>query len=253
MSSGFADRSVLVTGAASGIGRAIALAAGRAGAKLVVGDINAAGLADTVALLSGIGAPTVSASCDVRRQADVDALFATGTAAFGAPQVVFANAGILGSAVDVWDCQEAAFAQVVDVNLMGAFRTIKAALPAMLARGSGVIVATASVAGLIGAPGLAAYVASKHAVIGLVKSTALNVAAQGVRVNALCPGMVDTAMLDALASDQPGLREALMAMNPMKRIATPEDIAGAALWLASDQSSFVTGHCLAVDGGFVAQ
>ena len=253
MSSGFADRSVLVTGAASGIGRAIALAAGRAGAKLVVGDINAAGLADTVALLTGIGAPTVSASCDVRRQADVDALFAAGTAAFGAPQVVFANAGILGSPVDVWDCPEAAFAQVVDVNLMGAFRTIKAALPAMLARGSGVIVATASVAGLIGAPGLAAYVASKHAVIGLVKSTALNVAAQGVRVNALCPGMVDTAMLDSLASDQPGLREALMAMNPMKRIATPEDIAGAALWLASDQSSFVTGHCLAVDGGFIAQ
>ena len=253
MSSGFADRSVLVTGAASGIGRAIALAAGRTGAKLVVGDINAAGLADTVALLTGIGAPTVSASCDVRRQADVDALFTAGTAAFGAPQVVFANAGILGSPVDVWDCPEAAFAQVVDVNLMGAFRTIKAALPAMLARGSGVIVATASVAGLIGAPGLAAYVASKHAVIGLVKSTALNVAAQGVRVNALCPGMVDTAMLDALASDQPGLREALMAMNPMKRIATPEDIAGAALWLASDQSSFVTGHCLAVDGGFVAQ
>jgi len=253
VSSGIADRSVLVTGAASGIGRAIALAAGRAGAKLVVGDINAAGLADTVALLTGIGAPTVSASCDVRRQADVDALFATGTTAFGAPQLVFANAGILGSPVDVWDCPEAAFAQVVDVNLMGAFRTIKAALPAMLARGSGVIVATASVAGLIGAPGLAAYVASKHAVIGLVKSTALNVAAQGVRVNALCPGMVDTAMLDALASDQPGLREALMAMNPMKRIATPEDIAGAALWLASDQSSFVTGHCLAVDGGFIAQ
>lgn len=253
MSSSLAGRTVLVTGAASGIGRAIALAAGRAGAKLIVGDIAAAGLADTVALLAEVGAPAVSARCDVRRQADLDALFATGAATFGAPQVVFANAGILGAPVEVWECPEAAFAQVIDINLMGAFRTIKAALPAMLARGSGVVVATASVAGLIGAPGLAAYVASKHAVVGLVKSTALNVAAQGIRVNALCPGMVDTAMLDALASDQPGLREALMAMNPMKRIASPEDIAGAALWLASDQAGFVTGHCLAVDGGFIAQ
>lgn len=253
MNLSFANQTVLVTGAASGIGRAIALAAGRAGAKLIVGDIAAAGLAETVALLEAIGVPAVSAPCDVRQQAELDALFARGAAVFGHPDVVYANAGILGTPVDVWDCEEAAFAQVIDINLMGAFRTFKAALPGMVLRGSGVIVATASVAGLIGASGLAAYVASKHAVTGLVKSTALNVAAQGVRVNALCPGMVDTAMLDALAVGQPGLREALMGLNPMKRLATPDDIANAAIWLGSAQSSFVTGHCLAVDGGFVAQ
>ncbi len=253
MNLSFADKTVLVTGAASGIGRAIALAAGRAGARLVVGDIAAAGLADTLALLAGIGAPAISAACDVRQQADLDALFAKGAASFGHPDIVYANAGILGTPVDVWDCPEADFARVIDINLMGSFRTFKAALPGMVRRGSGVFVATASVAGLIGAPGLAAYVASKHAVIGLVKSTALNVADKGIRVNALCPGMVDTAMLDALAKDQPGLREALMVMNPMKRLATPDDIANAAIWLASDQSSFVTGHCLAVDGGFVSQ
>ncbi len=253
MNLSFANQTVLVTGAASGIGRAIALAAGRSGAKLIVGDIAAAGLAETVALLDAIGVPAVSALCDVRQQAALDALFAKGAAAFGHPDIVYANAGILGTPVDVWDCPEADFARVIDINLMGSFRTFKAALPGMVRRGSGVLVATASVAGLIGAPGLAAYVASKHAVIGLVKSTALNVADKGIRVNALCPGMVDTAMLDALAKDQPGLREALMVMNPMKRLATPDDIANAAIWLASDQSSFVTGHCLAVDGGFVSQ
>lgn len=253
MNLSFDNRTVLVTGAASGIGRAIALAAGRSGAKLILGDVAAAGLAETVSLLEGIGVPAISAICDVSQQADLDALFAKGAATFGHPDIVYANVGILGSPVDVWDCAETDFAQVIDVNLMGAFRTFKAALPGMVRRGSGVIVATASVAGLIGAPGLAAYVASKHAVIGLVKSTALNVADKGIRVNALCPGMVDTAMLDALAAGQPGLREALMAMNPMKRLATPDDIANAAIWLASEQSSFVTGHCLAVDGGFVAQ
>ncbi|WP_293389614.1 glucose 1-dehydrogenase [Nevskia sp.] len=253
MNLSFDNRTVLVTGAASGIGRAIALAAGRSGARLIVGDVAAAGLAETVSLLEGNGAAVISAICDVSKQTELDVLFAKGAAMFGHPDIVYANAGILGSPVDVWDCAEADFARVIDVNLMGAFRTFKAALPGMVNRGSGVIVATASVAGLIGAPGLAAYVASKHAVIGLVKSTALNVADKGIRVNALCPGMVDTAMLDALAAGQPGLREALMVMNPMKRLATPDDIANAAIWLASDQSSFVTGHCLAVDGGFIAQ
>lgn len=253
MNLSFEKKTVLVTGAASGIGRAIALASGRAGARVIIGDIAAAGLADTAGQLEGIGVPVLATACDVGRQADVDALFAAGAERFGHPDIVYANAGILGAPVDVWNCPEADFARVIDINLLGAFRTFRAALPGMVQRGSGVIVATASVAGLIGAPGLAAYVASKHAVIGLVKSAALNVADKGIRINALCPGMVDTAMLDDLAKDQPGLRETLMAMNPMKRIATPDDIANAAIWLASAQSSFVTGHCLAVDGGFIAQ
>lgn len=246
-------RSVVVTGAASGIGRAIALAAGRAGANLVLGDVAEAGLAETAAQLERASVKAVTAICDVRRQDDLSRMFALGSARFGPPDIVFANAGIEGTPCAPWECAEADFARVIDVNVTGTWRTFKAALPSMAERRAGVIVATASVAGLIGAPGLAAYVASKHAIIGLVKSTALSVAALGIRVNALCPGMVDTSMLDRLASAQPGLREALMALNPMGRIAAPEEIAQSALWLASDAAGFVTGHALAVDGGYVAQ
>ena len=120
-------------------------------------------------------------------------------------------------------------------------------------RGESVAVAESSAGGLIGAPGLSAYVASKHAVVGLVRTTALEVAAHGIRVNALCPGMTDTAMLDRVASEIPGLREQLMSMNPSGRVGTPEEVARAALWLASSQSSFITGHPLVIDGGFLAQ
>lgn len=249
----FAGKTVLVTGAASGIGRAIALAAAAEGARLVLGDVDRSGLAATADELQRRGSACLAAPCDVRRQQDLDELVQRGTEAFGALDVVYANAGILGSPADVWSYPEDEFLRVIEVNVTGAWRTIKAVLPAMLQRQSGVIVATASVAGLIGAPGLSAYVASKHAVIGLVKSTALNVAARGVRVNALCPGMVDTAMLDKLAVETPGLREALMSSNPMGRVATPDEIAKAAVWLGSGQSSFVTGHTLVVDGGLLAQ
>jgi NAD(P)-dependent dehydrogenase (short-subunit alcohol dehydrogenase family) len=123
----------------------------------------------------------------------------------------------------------------------------------MVARRSGAIVATASVAGLVGAGGLASYVASKHAVVGLVRSVAISVAKMGVRVNALCPGMVDTALLRRLTDAEPSLRESLLALKPMGRLGELEEIAAAAVWLASGESSFVTGHALAVDGGYVAQ
>ncbi|MGQ0620681.1 MAG: SDR family NAD(P)-dependent oxidoreductase [Panacagrimonas sp.] len=250
MNISFENKTVLVTGAAAGIGRAIALAAGRAGAKLVLGDVSEPGLIETAMQLEQVGAAATWKFCDVRKQSDLTALFAKGTERFGHPDIVYANAGILGTPMNVWDYSESDFTQIIDVNLNGTWRTFKSALPEMVKRGSGVIVATASVAGLIGTTGVAAYVASKHAVVGLVKSTALNVAAQGIRVNALCPGMVDTAMLGELTIEQ---RDGLMMLNPMRRLASTEDIANAAIWLASDQSGYVTGHALAVDGGFVAQ
>jgi NAD(P)-dependent dehydrogenase (short-subunit alcohol dehydrogenase family) len=137
--------------------------------------------------------------------------------------------------------------------LLGIWRAMRAVLPAMVARGSGSIVATASVAGLVGAGGLAAYVASKHGVVGLVRSVAISVAKTGVRVNALCPGMVDTALLRRLIEVQPALREGLLALKPMGRLGELHEIAAAAVWLASRESSFVTGHALAVDGGYAAQ
>lgn len=253
MSRDLEGRTVVVTGASAGIGRAIALGAGRAGARLVLGDIGEAGLAETAAQLEQIGAPVVWSRCDVRRQADLDALFARGAQQFAHADIVFANAGIIGKPVDVWTQSEEDFTTQIDVNLVGTWRTFKAALPKMIERGSGTIVATASVAGLIGASGLASYVASKHAMLGLVKATALNVAKHGIRVNAICPHMVDTPMLDQLLGDEPAIRQALMAMNPMGRNASCEEVAEAAIFLGSSRSGYITGTHLAIDGGHIAQ
>ncbi len=248
-----ADKTVLVTGAAAGIGRAIACAAGEAGGRLVLGDVAEAGLAETAELLRAAGVDVVAARCDVRSTTDIEALVKRGEDSFGSPDVVYANAGIFMSPVAPWDMSEAAFEAVVDVNLTGTWRTLKAVLPRMVARGSGAVVATASVAGCAGADGFAAYVASKHGVVGLVKSAAISVAKSGVRINAICPGVIDTAMVERLVNDKAEIREALLAMKPMGRMGTPAEVAAAAIWLGSDQSSFVTGHALAVDGGFLAQ
>lgn len=249
----FQDKTVLITGAAAGIGRAMALGAAEEGARLVLGDVDAQALNATVAELRGRGATVFAATCDVRRQADLDALVADGEREAGPLDTVFANAGVLGSPSEVWKIPEAQFAAVMDINVMGCWRTLRAVLPGMVERRRGTLVATASAGGLIGAPGLSAYVASKHAVVGLVRTTALEVAAHGIRVNALCPGMTDTAMLDRVADEIPGLRESLMSMNPSGRVGRPDEVARAALWLASEQSTFVTGHPLVIDGGFLAQ
>lgn len=253
MSKTLKDQTVLVTGAAAGIGRAIALAAGREGARVVIGDVDAANLEQTAALLRSEGIACASGACDVRKQSDLDALFALAAKQFTHPDVVYANAGILGAPVDVWALSEEDFMRHLDVNLAGTWRTFKAALPKMIERGSGNIVATASVAGLVGASGLAAYVSTKHGLLGLVKSTALNVAKHGIRVNALCPHMVDTPMLDRLFGGDAAIRDALKAMNPMGRNASVEEIAESALFLGSGRSGYITGTHLAVDGGHIAQ
>ncbi|TJY59539.1 glucose 1-dehydrogenase [Sinimarinibacterium sp. CAU 1509] len=247
------DKVVLVTGAAMGIGAAIARAAAKEGAALVLGDVAASELEKTAGELMQSGARVAWAVCDVRSQSDVDALVALATDRFGAPDVVYANAGVEGPLGSPADCTEEAFLRVIDINLNGIFRTIKAVLPSMTERGSGSIVATASVAGLVGAAGLPAYVASKHGVVGLVRSTAITVAKTGVRVNALCPGMVETALLERLIDADPAIRQGLLALKPMGRLGTTDEIAEAAIWLGSEKSSFVTGHALAVDGGYAAQ
>jgi NAD(P)-dependent dehydrogenase (short-subunit alcohol dehydrogenase family) len=247
------DKVVLITGAAMGIGAAIARAAADEGAVLVLGDVAAEALEKTAGELKQSGAKVAWAVCDVRQQSDLDALVAVATERFGAPDIVYANAGVEGPLGSPAECAEDAFLRVIDINLNGIFRTIKATLPAMTERGSGSIVATASVAGLVGAAGLPAYVASKHGVVGLVRSTAITVAKTGVRVNALCPGMVETALLERLISIDPAIRQGLLALKPVGRLGTTDEIAAAAIWLGSDQSSFVTGHALAVDGGYAAQ
>jgi NAD(P)-dependent dehydrogenase (short-subunit alcohol dehydrogenase family) len=246
-------KTVLVTGAATGIGRAIAHACARSGARLVLGDIDAAALEHTAGSLRAGKISVVAQRCDIRRIEDIAALVTTGERAFGYPDVVYANAGIFMAPCAPWDVSEEEFASIVDVNLTGTWRTFKVVLPRMVERGSGAIVATASVAGMVGADGVAPYVASKHGIVGLVKSAAISVAKSGVRNNAICPGVIDTAMVERLVADQPDLREALLVMKPMGRMGTADEVAAAALWLGTDQSSFVTGLALAVDGGFLAQ
>ena len=249
----FDGKVVLITGAAAGIGRAIAEAAAREGAALALGDIAKEGEAVAAALRKS-GAKAIFRLTDVRKQADIDALVAAAKSELGAsPHVAFANAGIEGKMGAPWETKEDDFTRVLDINLAGAWRTMKAVLPAMIERGEGAIVATASVAGLVGAGGLAAYVGSKHGIVGLVKSVAIDVAKSGIRVNALCPGMIETAMVDRLATDVPGFREALLALKPMGRLGVPSEAAEAAIWLASPAASFITGHALAVDGGYAAQ
>lgn len=247
-----ANKRVLITGAAAGIGRAIAVAAARQGSTgLVLGDIDESGLAETAALVGGDAVAVQR--CDVRDYGDIEALVKAGEARFGPVNVVYANAGIEGPLTEPWGYEESVFTNLIDINLNGTWRTMKAVLPGMIERGGGAIVATASVAGLVGAGPLAAYVASKHAVVGLVKSTAVAVARAGVRVNALCPGMIETAMYRRLVDAEPALEDGMMAFNPMKRLGTAAEIAEVAVWLGSDSASFVTGQALAADGGYVAQ
>jgi NAD(P)-dependent dehydrogenase (short-subunit alcohol dehydrogenase family) len=248
-----AGRIAVITGAADGIGRGIAERAAREGAQLVLGDSNAQMLAATAEELRSTGAAVEWQACDVRQSAEIEGLVELCRSRFGAPNVLFANAGIEGQLADPWNIAEDDFRNVLDVNLLGIWRAMRAVLPGMIAQRSGAIVATASVAGLVGAGGLAAYVASKHGVVGLVRSVAISVAKTGVRVNALCPGMVDTALLRRLIEVEPALREGLLALKPMGRLGEVDEIATAAVWLASQESSFVTGHALAVDGGYAAQ
>ncbi len=246
-------RIALVTGGAAGIGRAIAEQAAREGARVVIGDVADSG-ADVARGIAEAGGDAHFIATDVRKSGDIAKLVSLAQTQFGAaPDTVFANAGIEGPPVAPWEISEADFMRVIDINLTGVWRTMAAVLPAMVEAGRGAIVATSSVAGLVGAGGLGAYVASKHGVAGLVKSAAIDVAKAGVRINAICPGMVDTAMVSRLADQVEGFEDALLAMKPMARLGTPGEVANAAIWLASDQASFVTGHMMAIDGGYAAQ
>jgi NAD(P)-dependent dehydrogenase (short-subunit alcohol dehydrogenase family) len=243
---------VVATGIASGIGRATALALAREGARLVLGDVAAAG-EETARDARALGAHAEFVPADVTRQADVDALVARALSRHGRLDCAVNNAGIEGALRNTADYPEETFERVIQVNLIGVWRCLRAEVPVMLRTGGGAIVNTASVAGLVGAGALSAYVASKHGVVGLTRSAAIEYAKAGIRVNAVCPGVIDTPMVDRLSAEMPALREALIAMKPMGRLGRAEEVAEAVVWLCSDAASFVTGHALAVDGGYVAQ
>jgi NAD(P)-dependent dehydrogenase (short-subunit alcohol dehydrogenase family) len=244
---------VLITGAASGIGRATALAAAREGASLVLADVAAEGGEETARKATAGGAKAVFVRCDVTRQADVDAMVKRAVDAYGRLDGAFNNAGIEGAVAPTADYPEDAFERVFQVNVTGVWRCLRAEIPAMLKQGKGAIVNTASVAGLVGSRSLSAYDASKHAVVGLTKSCALDYARKGIRVNAVCPGVIQTPMVDRLVEAAPRAKDALVESEPIGRVGQPEEIAEAVVWLLSDASSFVTGTTLAVDGGLTAQ
>ena len=243
----------LITGAGSGIGRASALAFAREGAKVAVADIVVEGGEETVRMVKEAGGEAFFIKVDVSNAAEVEAMVNAVVDTYGRIDCAYNNAGIEGRLASTDEYPEDVFDKVIDINLTGVWLCMKYELPHMLKQGSGAIVNTASGAGLIGVAGMSAYVASKHGVVGLTKTAALEYAKSGIRVNSVCPGLIQTPMVERITADQPQLGEALVAAEPVGRTGKPEEIAESVVWLSSDAASFVTGHAMSVDGGFVAQ
>ena len=243
----------LVTGAGSGIGRATALVFAREGAKVVVSDIVVEGGEETVQQIKAAGGEAIFVKADVSKGADVEALITQTVETCGRLDCAFNNAGIEGGVKPTIDCTEEEFARTIAVNLTGVWLCMKHEIQQMLSQGGGTIVNTASVAGLVGFPGLPDYVASKHGVLGLTKTAALEYAKSGIRVNAVCPGVIQTPMVERGAQLSPGFDELAVSMEPVGRFGQPVEIGEAVVWLCSDAASFVTGHPMTVDGGLVAQ
>jgi NAD(P)-dependent dehydrogenase (short-subunit alcohol dehydrogenase family) len=251
MSESFAGKVALVTGGGGGIGRATAEAFAREGARVVVADRDESSGAETVRRIQEAGGEARFVPVDVTAPAAVDALIAATVAAYGRLDFAHNNAGILGPDVRTADYPEDTWRQVLDINLTGVWLCMRAEIRQMLTQGGGVIVNTASNAGLAGFAGHAAYSASKHGVIGLTKSAAREYARKGIRVNAVCPGFTQTPMLDRSAVDNPERVARLTAAVPMNRLGTPEEVAGAVVWLCSTSAGYVTGTSIVLDGGLM--
>lgn len=248
------DKVALVTGAGSGIGRASALAFSKEGAKVAVADIDAAGGETTVDLIKNAGGEAIFIMADVTQAAEVETMVNKVIQLYGALNCAFNNAGIEGTPlVATADLTEETWDSVIDINLKGVWLCLKYEIPQMLKQGNGAIVNSSSVAGLQGSRfGGAAYGASKFGIIGLTKTAALEYASQGIRINAVCPGVISTPMLERLEKADPQISKKLNAAHPIGRMGRPEEIAEAVTWLCSDKAAFVTGHAMAIDGGFVS-
>jgi NAD(P)-dependent dehydrogenase (short-subunit alcohol dehydrogenase family) len=243
----------LVTGGGSGIGRATALTFAREGAKVVVADVVVDGGEETVRLIKAAGGEAVFVKADMAKAAEVEALVQKAVATYGRLDCAHNNAGIEGATARTADYREEDWDRVISINLTGVWFCMKYEIAQMLKQGGGAIVNTASDAGLLGVPQMPAYVASKHGVVGLTKTAALEYAKSGIRVNAVCPGVIKTPMVDRITGQRAGRAERMAAAEPVGRMGKPEEIAEAAVWLCSDAASFVTGLPMPVDGGIMAQ
>lgn len=246
-------KAVLITGAASGIGRASATAFAREGAKVMLSDLDEGAGKLVAAEIRSRGGDCLFRAADVTDEAAVEALVAAAVSAWGRLDAAHNNAGVMDAIGTVPDVSLEEFRRVVDVNLTSVFLCMKHELRVMQQAGRGAIVNTSSAAGVVGSPGLAAYTASKHGVLGLTKVAALENAGTGVRVNAILPGAVDTPLLRALTDASPAAERAIRAAQPGGRLGSPEEIAEVAVWLCSDRASFVSGASLAVDAAAICR
>ncbi|MGE0484168.1 MAG: SDR family NAD(P)-dependent oxidoreductase [Gammaproteobacteria bacterium] len=248
------ERVVLVTGGSTGIGRATARILAAEGATVIVADVQDDEGANTVVTITQSGGRAEYVHVDVGDYAAVEAAVAAIVARHGALHGAFNNAGIEGPTAKILDLAPDAWERVIRVNLTGVYHCMKAEIAQMVKQdGGGSIVSTASAAGLIGIPGAAGYNSAKHGVVGLTKTVALEYAARNIRVNAVCPGFIETPMLGRVTEASAKIREQMIGATPMKRVAQPDEIGDAVAWLLSAKSSYVTGVALPVDGGWVAQ
>lgn len=254
MANDFSGKVALVTGGGSGIGRSTCLAFAQGGAKVVVVDRDVEGGEETAQLIKEGGGEAILIHADVANAADCQQMTDQAIQAYGRLDCAFNNAGVGGrSGKMTADYAEEDWDRVIGINLKGVWLCMRSEITQMLNQGGGAIVNTASIAGLVGIRGTCAYIAAKHGVAGLTKAAALEYAESGIRVNAVCPGYIDTPLTRPLFESFDGLEDEVVARHPLGRLGQPHEIAEAVAWLSSDAASFVTGHTLTVDGGYVAQ